>query len=271
MYHALLPVDRSPNRGINQARYVSRLAQSVEEIEATVLYVPPAAEIDEGDERDFASNDEAVEAATHLETRGIPVERTVVGGNVPDLIVRIAAQREAGEIVMGGRKRSGVTKVLLGSTVRDVMLAAERPVTIADETVVSEDGPRRLLVPVDRNEDRARKQAAYIASLPTDGPIEVTVLYVFPHQDYDGAPPHGFDEIDAAVETAESLEDQGHNVERVAIGGEVAETILGTAEELDVDGIVVGGRKRSGLSEVLLGSTVQDVVLSATRPVTITG
>lgn len=271
MYHVLLPVDRSPDRGINQARYVSRLAQSVDELEATVLYVPPAAEIDEGDENDFDANDEAVEAATHLETRGIPVERTVVGGNVPDLIRRIADQREAGEIVMGGRKRSGVTQVLLGSTVQDVMLSVGRPVTIADEAVVSGDGQRRLLVPVDRNEVRARNQAAYLASLPTNEPIEVTVLYVFPHQDYDGAPPHGFDEIDAAVETAESLEDEGHTVEREAIGGEVARTILDRAEELDVDGIVVGGRKRSGISQVLLGSTVQDVMLSATRPVTITG
>jgi nucleotide-binding universal stress UspA family protein len=57
----------------------------------------------------------------------------------------------------------------------------------------------------------------------------------------------------------------------VAIGGEVAHEILEAAEEADIDDIVMGGRKRSGVQKVLLGSTVQDVILSAERPVTVTG
>ncbi|MFB6229138.1 MAG: universal stress protein, partial [Halobacteriales archaeon] len=101
--------------------------------------------------------------------------------------------------------------------------------------------------------------------------VNATVYHVFPHQDYKGAPPHGFSEVDAATEAADLLADEGIPVERVAEGGEVARSILDVAEELDVDSIVMGGRKRSGVQKVLLGSTTQDVMLSAERPITITG
>jgi nucleotide-binding universal stress UspA family protein len=97
------------------------------------------------------------------------------------------------------------------------------------------------------------------------------VFCVFRHQDYEGAPPHEFEDVAAAVDAAEYLEGEGVSVERVAIGGEVARKIIQKADELDADSIVMGGRKRSGVQKVLLGSTVQDVMLSAERPVTITG
>lgn len=130
----------------------------------------------------------------------------------------------------------------------------------------------RVLVPVDRDVDRAMHQARYVASLPNaSANVEATVLFVFPHLDYEGAPTHEFEEVDAAVEAADFLDDEGISVERVAEGGEVARTILEHADRLDAHSIVMGGRKRSGVQSVLLGSTVQDVLLSADRPVTVTG
>lgn len=129
-----------------------------------------------------------------------------------------------------------------------------------------------VLVPVDRNEDRALHQAKFVASLP-DAPehVEATVLYVFPHEDYAGAPPHDFDEVDAAVSAADYLAERGVAVERVAVGGEVARKILAYADDLDADQVVLGGRKRSGVAKVVMGSTTMDVLLSAERPVTLTG
>lgn len=272
MYEVLVPVDRDTDRAFHQAKYVERLADAGGEVEATVLHVVPPDGFERSGDVEFETVDAAVTAADYLEEAGLAVDRRLDDRVVSKGIIGVAEELDVDEIVMCGRKRSGVTAILFGSTVQDVILSADRPVTVTGTNVVFGEETRNLLVPVDRDTDRALHQAKYVAGLPNASEtVEATVFYVFPHQDYKGAPPHDFSEIEAAVEAADHLEGAGVSVERVAIGGEVTRTILDAAEERDVDGIVVGGRKRSGIQQVLLGSTSQDVLLSAGRPVTITG
>ncbi|MEF8856041.1 MAG: universal stress protein [Haloplanus sp.] len=272
MYRILVPVDRNLNRARHQAQYVARLPDADSAVAATVLYVAPPDRFAAADEVSFSEVNAAVTAADDLEAAGVEVDRRVADGSVASAIVDAIDDLDADEVVMGGRKRSGVTRVLLGSIVQDVMLSTERPVTITGERASLGEGMRRVLVPVDRNETRARRQAQYVTNVPgAPASVEATVFYVFPHQDYAGAPPHDFSEIDAAVAAADELEAAGIEVERVAEGGEVTRRILSAADDRNVDGIVMGGRKRSGVQKVLLGSTVQDVLLSAERPVTLTG
>ncbi|SFR67480.1 Nucleotide-binding universal stress protein, UspA family [Halogeometricum rufum] len=271
MYAALVPVDRDRDRAFHQAKYVERLASSGGDVAATVLYVVPPKEFERADDVAFESVESAVEAADYLEDAGIPVTRAVGDGSPADEIVRTADELDADEIVAGGRKRSGVTPLLLGSTVHDVMLSADRPVTITGERSVFGEGTQTLLVAVDRDVERATRQADYVAARPNAEDVEAVVYYVFPHQDYKGAPPHEFEEVEAAVEAADRLEAAGVSVERLSEGGEVERKILRTADERDADGIVMGGRKRSGVQKVLLGSVALDVMLSADRPVTLTG
>jgi nucleotide-binding universal stress UspA family protein len=272
MYQVLLPVDDDENRALNQARYAASLPNAESEVEVTVLTVVPPSSLDTVDDVEFEEFDPAVGAAEHLESHGIAVDRRVGDGGVAAEIVRIADDLDCDEIVMGGRKRSGVVPILLGSTVREVFVSTDRPVTITGTEMVIDDGPRELLLPVDRSVERARHQARYAASLPDAAEnVSVTVLYVFPHQDYAGAPPHDFEEIGSAVAAADMLEERGLSVERVAIGGEVTRKILAAADDRDVDGIVMGGRRRSGVQKAILGSIAEDVMLSADRPVTLTG
>jgi len=272
MYRVLVPVDTNTNRARHQAQYVARLPDAGSTVSATVLYVATPDTFATADEVSFSAVDAAVAAADDLEAAGVTVDRRVDDGRASRAIVDTIEEVDADEVVMGGRKRSGVTTVLLGSTVQDVLCSTERPVTVTGEDVSLGEGPRRVLVPVDESETRARRQAAYVTGLPGDpSNVEATVFYVFRHQDYAGAPPHEFDEVDSAVAAADDLEAAGVSVERVAEGGEVARRILGAAEDRGVDGIVMGGRKRSGVQKVLLGSTVRDVLLSAERPTTLTG
>jgi nucleotide-binding universal stress UspA family protein len=272
MYRLLVPVDKNVNRARHQAQYVARLAAADSAVATTVLYVAPPNRFAAADEASFSEVDAAVAAADDLEAAGIEVDRRVADGSVASAIVDAIDDLDVDEVVMGGRKRSGVTEVLLGSTVQDVMCSTDRPVTVTGEQASLGDGMRRVLVPVDRSETRARRQAEYVTNLPgAPASVEATVFYVFPHQDYAGAPPHEFAEVDAAVAAADDLEAAGIGVERVAEGGEVTRHILAAAGDRNVDGIVVGGRKRSGVQKVLLGSTARDVLCSAERPVTLTG
>lgn len=272
MYEVLVPVDTNEHRALNQAKHTARLSEASGDVRATVLYVAPHDKFQSADDVDFSDVDAAVRAADYLEGEGVTVNNMVDDGGVSEQIVRTADELDVDEIVMGGRKRSGVARVLLGSTVQDVVVSADRPVTVTGEEMIISDEMSRLLVPVDANEERALRQAEYVAGLPggTEG-TEATVLYVFRHQDYEGAPEHEFDEVDAAVGAADYLEERGLTVDRVVVGGEVTETIVEYADELDADAIVAGGRKRSGVQKVLLGSTVQDLLLSGECPVTITG
>jgi nucleotide-binding universal stress UspA family protein len=272
MYRILVPVDRDESRAVHQANYVARFPNAAASLEVTVLHVVPPARFSTAEDVAFADNSAAVTAADRLEAAGIETTRLAADGGVVQEIVQTAADLDADEIVVGGRKRSGVTGVLLGSTVHDLMVSADRPITLTGAKSVLGQGDREVLVPVDRTADRARRQAAYVAGLPeAERSVTATVLYVYRHQDYRGAPEHTFEEVEAAVEAADHLESLGVSVDRVAVGGEVARTIIRTAEDRDVDGIVMGGRKRSGVAKVLLGSTAQDVMLSASRPVTLTG
>lgn len=127
-----------------------------------------------------------------------------------------------------------------------------------------------VLVAVDRNESYAENQADYVRNLP-EAPETVTarVLYVYPQRDYQGAPSQDFDEIDAAVMAADRIEAAGIEVERRTDGGNITKRITKHAEAIDADDIVLGGRKRSGVSRVVLGSVTQDVVFAVDRPVTI--
>jgi len=272
MYRVLVPVDGNESRAFNQAKYVARLREATGEVEATVLYVVPPDEFETADDVAFADVAGAVDAADYLESEGVSVSRVVDDGSPGAEIVRTANERGVDETVMCGRNRSGVASVLLGSTVQDVLVAADRPVTVTGERVVFGEGLRHVLLPVDADVERARHQADYVAGLRDAGAdVDATVLHVFPHQDYSGAPAHEFSEVDAAVAAADRLEEAGVDVERVAVGGEVTRTILDTAAERDVDSVVSGGRKRSGVAAALLGSTVRDLLLSAERPVTVTG
>lgn len=262
MYRTLVPVDTDISRALHQAKYVARLSEAAGEVEATVLHVSP-----EWRKRHFSENEAAMEAVEHLENEDISVNRALEEGSVSRGIIDAAEEFDSHEIVMGGRKRSGVAMAVLGSVVQDVMLSAERPVTVTGESSVSGNGVYRVVVPVDTNERRARQQAEYVADLPNASErVEATVLYVYPRDTT-----RGFSEVDSAVTAADMLDEAGVSTERVAVSGKAPKQIIGHADKLAADDIVMGGRKRSGIQKAILGSVTQAVILSAERPVTITG
>jgi nucleotide-binding universal stress UspA family protein len=67
------------------------------------------------------------------------------------------------------------------------------------------------------------------------------------------------------------LDEAGIDYDVEESSGDPADAIVSTADELDADLIVVGGRKRSPAGKALFGSVTQSVILGANRPVMATG
>ena len=130
----------------------------------------------------------------------------------------------------------------------------------------------RVLMPVDGDEERATKQAAYLASMPLDSEaVDVTILFVFQEDD---EMPETFKSplrIDAVTTAMDALEESGFTVTVAEDSGDPADAILDHAAEIDADSILMGGRERSVTGKALFGSVVQSVMLNTTRPVVVTG
>lgn len=133
----------------------------------------------------------------------------------------------------------------------------------------------RVLIPVDKDEDRALKQAQLVASLPdASNSIEAFVLFVF----------HGEEEMPGELKRFNSaervgsvrrvrdfLEERGIEVEILEDSGDTADDILDEADRFDVDAIVLNPRRRSPVGKAVFGSVTQSVILDSDRPVLIAG
>lgn len=132
----------------------------------------------------------------------------------------------------------------------------------------------RVLVPLDTDENRARKQAEYVSRLPdTNGQVEALLLFVY-HEGNEDERPESLtnpEQLKSVKDAKTALEDEGIDVTVLEDSGDPVNSIIDCAEENDVESIVMGGRKRSPTGKALFGSITQSVILNSERPVVVTG
>lgn len=129
MHRILVPIDENEERTEHQAEYVASLPVDTGNLEVTLLHVVEA-DYEGAPTKEFEDVPGAMAAVEEIREAGITVEYEQRGGPVARNILDAVEDLEADEIVIAGRKRSGVMKVVIGSVTRDVLRAAECAVTV---------------------------------------------------------------------------------------------------------------------------------------------
>ena len=138
MFSVLLPIDESEARTRTAIETLQSLPGNVEDVEVMVLNVygktqqPWIAEIEswrDADEEDLLPD--TVDLALELlADAGYKVEKKWVVGDPAEEIVNVARYNDVDHIIISGRKKSPSKKVIFGSVAQEVLINAERPVTM---------------------------------------------------------------------------------------------------------------------------------------------
>ena len=198
---------------------------------------------------------------------------------VDEAIVRFAVRRKADCICMAAVGKSGITRLLLGSTAGGVVRRSPVPVltlrTPRDEQVVFDDF-RRVLVATDLGENSGELVAAGAEFARSGGAL--TLLHVIESPvEYGlyGSPLSlPAESLQAAKEWAETAlqrmldRSAGDTAsEPLVMQGRPGERILAAEAELSPDITVVGTHGRHGIEHLMLGSVAERVVHHAAGPV----
>ncbi|WP_256393600.1 universal stress protein [Natronoarchaeum rubrum] len=130
--------------------------------------------------------------------------------------------------------------------------------------------------------DRAEEIAEATVEVAAPSNATVVLAHVFTEEEYDDVldrlefdtertevSPDEVAQRHATIRTlADSLDAYDVEFEVRGAVGEHGDTIVDLAEEIGVDRVIVGGRKRSPTGKAVFGSTAQKVMLSAPCPVT---
>jgi nucleotide-binding universal stress UspA family protein len=126
MYTFLLGIDDDESRAMAQAETLAGLPLADETARAVLVH--------SFEEKTKGSTVEQVKsvrvARERLEEAGIDVVVEGYGGDAARAIQNVAAEHDADQIVLAGRKRTPAGKVLFGSVTQSVILDSERPVLV---------------------------------------------------------------------------------------------------------------------------------------------
>jgi nucleotide-binding universal stress UspA family protein len=141
-----------------------------------------------------------------------------------------------------------------------------------------------LLVPVDRNEERAEAQVGAVVDAPYDADeLLARILHVVEDVDtpFSGTGPDyasaleeevaDLDRLPGTVSTvAERLRGAGIETRAHSTRGVPTDAILEVVEATDADAVVIGCRRRTPVGKVVFGSVAQEVIRRAECPIVVT-
>ena len=216
-----------------------------------------------------------------------PVETTVVRGSPAAAVTEYVAERGVDLVVMGTHGRTGISRVVTGSTSAQVVRESPVPVVTVRETDREQSaGYDAVLIPTDGS---PAAEAAIDRGVAVADAFDATVhaLYVVDTMTLaggaDATVPGGgggggvatgelLDPLlsrgeDATDLVAERARDAGVEVTTAVTEGSPGSTLLEYAEAESVDFVAMGTHGYTGIDRVLLGSTTERLIRNASVPV----
>jgi nucleotide-binding universal stress UspA family protein len=234
--------------------------------------------------RDLKSLEQRMKASGAV--TGVEHEIIVREGEVWEQVEATVRQRKIELIVVGTHSRTGIARLVLGSTAEEIFRHASCPVLTVgpccptDVQLNSAESVRPLLFPTDFSEQSLRA-LPYAASLANEQNTRLVLLHVLaPVPEVHGNRWYTARDVfemrkDASQQCLERLHDIGVNL-GLAIDpmctaeiGEPAEGIIGAAEDLRVEAIIMGLKRRAHVDTIshMPWSTAYKVVCGASSAV----
>mgnify|MGYP005841563075 CR=1 FL=1 len=207
------------------------------------------------------------EVARSFDDRVVAME--VDEGDPVLVIVRIARQTREPLVTMASHLRIGLSRLVLGSIAMRVVSFIDCPVLIIGQRVPAAATPvvevKRALVPLDGSS--LAEQALDAVGAIGFKELHVVLFYVPEPGDRDRLGERGLDQDAYLTAVAARLKERGFTVETAVRQGKPPAAIVAAAEELGAELIAMTTHGQGGLRAVLMGSTVEQVLHAATRPV----
>lgn len=226
-------------------------------------------------------------AAKALRGREVAVdERLLTQGYPPTMIRELGRELSARLVVVGTHARKTLPRIFLGSVAERTVLEADRPVLVAHSPgpgfAAWARGERSLRVVVGLDAtDASRAAVGFVGELRAAGPVDVRFVHFYwppgeaarlgLHRRQDFLIP---DPVAVSVLERElrpliaDLPGQGKvDLAIKPAWGSIPAALNVEATDADADLLVIGTHQRTGVARLRLGSTVQPLLHSATRPV----
>jgi nucleotide-binding universal stress UspA family protein len=238
----------------------------VSSYEEAILSLPIA-------ERRQASNEHLNELKRIFAGSGITTDTVETEGHRPAAeLLKIAKQFKVDLIVSGTRSKSGMERLLLGSTAEEILRSAICPVlTVGPKTGEPADGPlmfKSILFATDFSA-QAAKAAVFALSFAQDSGAHLYFCHVVGSERAAG---NSGSIVDGAFEAAlmRMIPECSYDwcsPECVVEHGDAAQAVLAVAGRVHADLIVLGARKASFLLTHLERGVTPDLLAEATCPV----
>ena len=217
---------------------------------------------------------EILKNLTHeFQAAGVDSEAKPLEGHFPaKLLLKLAADDGVDLIVAGTEAKSGLERLVLGSTAEQLLRAAECPVlTVGPKVPTAAEAPfhpQRILYATDLSPDSA-KSAVFALSFAEDHGAHLYLCHVV--DDPLASPEQRRQKFHAFQAKLKHLVPDSTydwcSPQCVVTEGEATEEILKLAEGLNPDLIVVGAHRRSGWRSHLERGVVPSLLAEATCPV----